>query len=111
MGVCAGYQRVLDSTGQYSGWQRIVNRRRQGFSVALSADGNTALVGSNGAGAWAFVRDSSGNWTQQGSNLIGSGASSVALSADGNTALVGDGEPGGGAVAVVLTRDSGGALA
>jgi len=51
----------------------------------------------NGTGAaWAFARDSSGNWTQQGTKLTGGGAvnpaaqaNSVAMSADGNTALIG----------------------
>jgi uncharacterized repeat protein (TIGR02543 family) len=74
---------------------------QQGWSVALSADGNTALVGgyydNNGAGA-AWVYNRSGNtWTQQGSKLVGTGAAgtflqqglSVALSANGNTAIVG----------------------
>jgi hypothetical protein len=69
----------------------------QGRSAALSADGNTALVGgpsdNSGTGAtWVFTR-SNGVWTQQGNKLVGTGAarqgSSVALSADGNTALVG----------------------
>jgi hypothetical protein len=72
----------------------------QGYSVALSGDGNTAIVGgrddNNGAGAvWVFTR-SGGQWTQQGSKLVGSGAvgksgqgSSVALSGDGNLAIVG----------------------
>jgi hypothetical protein len=74
----------------------------QGTSVAISADGNTAIVGGprNGnsigvGGAWIFVR-TAGVWTQQGSELIGTGAigasgqgTSVALSADGNTAFVG----------------------
>ena len=71
-----------------------------GIDVALSADGNTALVGGSsddgGAGAaWAFTR-SGQTWTQQGPKLTGSGAVgdavfgfSVALSSDGNTALVG----------------------
>jgi hypothetical protein len=67
----------------------------QGMSVALSADGNTAIVGGWGAeGAWVFTR--SGAWSQQGKKLVGTGAvgkarqgMSVALSADGNTALVG----------------------
>jgi predicted small secreted protein len=71
----------------------------QGFSVALSADGNTAIVGgpsdgSTGA-AWVFTR-SGGVWSQQGMKLVGAGAvgnaqqgRSVALSADGNTAIVG----------------------
>jgi hypothetical protein len=68
----------------------------QGMSVALSADGNTAIVGGWGAeGAWVFTR-SGGVWSQQGKKLVGTGAvgkarqgMSVALSADGNTALVG----------------------
>jgi hypothetical protein len=71
-----------------------------GNSVALSADGNTAIVGgpgddSNAGAAWVFTR--SGNvWRQQGKKLVGAGAKgratqaySVALSADGNTAIVG----------------------
>ncbi len=49
---------------------------RQGISVALSADGNTAIVGgyydNNSMGAaWVFTR-SGGVWTQQGSKLVGS---------------------------------------
>jgi hypothetical protein len=69
-----------------------------GYSVALSADGNTALIGSNsGTGAaWVFARSGS-TWTQQGNKLTGSGetaaghfGSSVALSSDGNTALIGE---------------------
>jgi hypothetical protein len=79
-----------------------VGAANQGQSVALSADGNTAIVGgpydnSGVAGAaWVFTRSSNGAWTQQGLKLVGSGAvapdlqgSSVALSADGNTAIVG----------------------
>jgi uncharacterized protein (TIGR03437 family) len=72
----------------------------QGASVAISADGNTVLIGgSNDNGligaAWAFTR-SGGTWTQQGSKLVGSNGggmvfqgTSVALSADGNVAIVG----------------------
>ena len=72
----------------------------QGWSVALSDDGNTAIVGgpfdtSNTGAAWVFTR-SNGVWTQQGNKLVGSGAvgdarqgASVALSDDGNTAIVG----------------------
>ena len=70
----------------------------QGISVALSADGNTAIVGGpsdnfvTGA-AWVFTR-SGGVWTQQGDKLVGTGAvgsdvfqgASVTLSADGNRA-------------------------
>jgi uncharacterized repeat protein (TIGR01451 family) len=72
----------------------------QGSSVALSADGNTAIVGgstdNNFAGAaWVWTR-SGGVWTQQGNKLFGTGAVgtaaqgvSVAISANGNIALVG----------------------
>ena len=72
----------------------------QGTSVAVSSDGNTALVGgpsdSNNLGAvWVYTR-SGGVWDQQGTKLVGTGAvgrtyqgTSVALSADGNTAIVG----------------------
>src|SRR5205807_278629 len=71
-----------------------------GSSVALSADGNTALISApfdNGAigAAWVFTRLSE-TWTQQGSKLTGGEAKerpefgqSVALSANGNTALIG----------------------
>jgi hypothetical protein len=72
-----------------------------GHSVALSSDGNTALIGgpsdnSDGGAAWVFSRSGS-TWTQQGAKLTGTGntnslvfrGSSVALSADGNTALIG----------------------
>jgi hypothetical protein len=76
-----------------------------GASVALSADGATALLGgpADGIGpgqdpgaAWVFTK-SSGPWTQQGPKLTGSEESgtksefgaAVALSADGDTALVG----------------------
>src|SRR5258708_458655 len=72
----------------------------QGYSVALSANGNTALVGgasdnSDVGGAWVFTR-AAGVWSQQGTKLVGTGAvgaathgTAAALSADGNTALVG----------------------
>jgi len=75
----------------------------QGWSVAISDDGNTALVGGPTAGldqsevgaAWVWTR-SGGVWTQQGNRLVGSGGAglsrqgySVALSADGNTAMIG----------------------
>jgi len=77
-----------------------VGSTAQGFSVALSDDGNTAIVGGpfdnlNTGAAWVYTR-SNGVWTQQGNKLVGSGAVgnarqgvSVALSADGNTAIVG----------------------
>ncbi len=80
------------------------NQDQMGGSVALSADGNTLLVGTpyqedddfsaNSGAAYVFVR--SGNvWTQQ-AKLTSDGkiygehfGNSVSLSADGNTALIG----------------------
>jgi antibiotic biosynthesis monooxygenase (ABM) superfamily enzyme len=73
----------------------------QGSSVALSSDGNTAMIGcaaddiDQGA-AWVFTRNN-GVWAQQGGKLVGTGAAagpvfqgiSVALSGDGNTAIIG----------------------
>jgi hypothetical protein len=107
-----------------------VGQANQGVSVALSADGNTAIVGGQrdnfdnncGCGigsAWVFTR-SGGVWTQQGSKLVGTGAVgganqgfSVALSGDGNTAIVGgptdntDPLRGNGGAAWVFTRTNG----
>ncbi len=73
---------------------------QQGFSVAISADGNTAVVGgnrdNNNVGAvWIFVRDGN-TWTQQGNKLFSNDyyytsrqGASVAISADGNTVVIG----------------------
>jgi hypothetical protein len=77
-----------------------------GYSVALSGDGNTALIGSEHGGAWVFTR-AGATWTQQGSKLpAGFGfGESVALSGDGNTALLGSpGDNSSVGAAVVLTR-------
>jgi IPT/TIG domain-containing protein/FG-GAP repeat protein len=72
-----------------------------GSSVALSHDGDTALVGAPGdnagvGAAWVFTRSESGAWTQQGGELAGGEEGgegqfgrSVALGAEGNTALIG----------------------
>ena len=86
-----------------------VGAAAQGSSVALSGDGNTAILGgssdASGAGAtWVFTQDiESGVWTQQGIKLVGTGAVgaaaqgfSVALSADGNVAIVGGPYDNGG---------------
>ncbi len=71
-----------------------------GSAVALSGDGNIALIGAphdngNVGAAFAFTR-SGGVWTPQGSKLLGSGetgqgafGSAVALSGDRNTLLIG----------------------
>ncbi len=89
----------------------------QGFSVSLSADGNTAIVGGHydngGQGAaWVFIRNNN-TWTQQGNKLVGTGNTtaanqgiSVSLSADGNTAIVGGSNDNGGqGAAWVFTRN------
>ena len=82
---------ALTELGEFSGG---------GGSVALSADGNLALIGAgNGEGggdAWMFARSGS-TWTQQGPEIIGpyegefdpSFGAAAALSAAGNAALIG----------------------
>ena len=87
-----------------------------GASVALSSDGNTALIGGAGdngdvGAAWVFTRNSS-TWTQQGTKLVGTGeigpglfGAAVALSSDSNTALIsGYNDNGGVGAAWVFTR-------
>ena len=70
-----------------------------GYSVSISSDGNTALVGaynkfSSTGAAYVFTRSGS-TWTQQQKLVAGDAAASdwfgwsVSLSSDGNTALVG----------------------
>lgn len=82
----------------------------QGTSVALSADGNTAIVGGDAAFVW--IR-SGGTWSQQGTRLlVNDGVNlisqfSVALSADGNTALIGNASDNTQGAAWVWTRSGG----
>jgi hypothetical protein len=84
--------------------------------IALSANGETALVGEPGdnggvGAAWVFTRSGS-TWTQQGEKLtanneIGAGGfgSSVALSADGDKGLIGGpGDDAGAGAAWTFTR-------
>ena len=62
-----------------------------GAAVALSSDGNLALVGANGA-AYIFIKTASDVWIQLARLSEGNFESfgdSVALSADGSTALIG----------------------
>jgi hypothetical protein len=97
-----GQQAKLVGTGT------VGSSPEQGFSVSLSRDGNTAIIGGPGdntssagapgvGAAWVFTR-SGGVWSQQGPKLIGTGAIglagqgqgySVSLSADGSIAIVG----------------------
>jgi hypothetical protein len=92
-GVWAQQGSKMVSTGS-------IGRARQGGSVALSADGNTMMVGAyqddNRKGAvWIYTRTDC-EWMQAGAKLVGTGGSaqawqgySVSLSANGNTALSG----------------------
>jgi hypothetical protein len=94
----------------------------QGQSVAISADGNTAIVGgpddnSEAGAAWVYVR--SGNtWAQQGNKLVGSDATgaaaqgySVSISGDGNTVIVGGPEDNSGMGAAWVYARTGGTWA
>jgi hypothetical protein len=91
----------------------------QGRSVAISADGNTIIIGGPGdnnniGAAWVFTRIGT-TWAQQGAKLVGTGnvgaarvGASVAISADGNTAIMGGYNDAGGAGASwVFTRQNG----
>jgi hypothetical protein len=125
--VCAGATWVFtrDSSGTWTqqgpklvGTGDIAASAQQGASVALSADGNTAIVGGpfdsgHIGAAWVFTR-SGGVWTQQDNKLVGTGAvgaseqGDVALSADGNTAIVGGaGDNSNIGAAWVFTRSGG----
>ena len=129
----AGARLVGDCVGSCSGPNGTgeTGAGQFGLSVALSADGNTALVGAPDDGglagaAWVFTRSRS-TWSQEGSKLVGdcvgscSGpngtgenvyaggyggfGSSVALSSDGNTALIGaEGDNNAAGAAWVFTR-------
>lgn len=116
--VCAGPHGTGETTGSDD----------FGDSVAVSADGNTVLVGGSGdhdAGAvWVFVR-SGAQWSQQGPKLVsdcmstcggasgtgggpgGQFGSAVALSGDGDTALVGAPTDGPNGAAWVFVRTGG----
>jgi len=76
-----------------------VSDGRFGYSVALSEDGSTALVGARAdeekrGAAWVFAR-SAWTWLEQGPKLVGEGqvgeefGYSVALSVSGDSAIVG----------------------
>jgi hypothetical protein len=95
-----------------------IGEGRFGYSVALSALGNTALIGGRGddsgvGAAWVFTRTGS-TWEQQGAKLTGAGESgkgffgnSVALSAFGNIALIGAPDDAAGAGAAWVFARSG----
>jgi hypothetical protein len=91
-----------------------------GWSVALSGDGNTAMVGTpdyagSSGGVWAYTR-SGASWTQQGPILVGIGemgvaefGNEIAISRDGNTAAIAARDDGGStAGAIYVFARSGG---
>ena len=95
--------RRVDPAGREARRQRRDRHAAQGYGVALSADGNTALVGgyadnaSVGA-AWVFAAARAATWTQQGGEARRHRRDraeparqgwSVGLSADGSRALLG----------------------
>ena len=100
-------------------WENSPLPMGQGMAVALSADGNTAIVGGWGVeGVWVFTRNGGGVWTQEGKKLVGEGAvgrahrgMSLALSADGNTAIVGGWSDNGKTGAAWVFSRSGGVWA
>jgi hypothetical protein len=119
-GIWSLQARLLNTDLNYGG--------DEGIYVAISADGNTAIVGGSSGGAclddlspclgetgvWIFTRNN-GVWTQQGDKLLrasgamGSYASvrSVAISADGNLAVAGADDATNFGGAWVLTRSNG----
>jgi FG-GAP-like repeat len=94
----------------------MANATLQGWAVAVSADGNTAIAGARndefGNGAAHIWTRSGGVWSQQGPKLDAAGGSqvgySVSLSADGNTAIAGGIDDDGRTTAAwVWTRGGG----
>jgi FG-GAP repeat len=79
----------------------FVGAPMQGYSVSISDDGDTVIVGgpldnADAGAAWVFTR-SYGVWSQQGPKLVGTDiigpfqlqGISVSLSSDGNSAVIG----------------------
>jgi hypothetical protein len=120
---------VVEYTGGGSSWtfqQRFVPNDESapsgfGNAIAISADSNTAVIGDEndnntpiGGAAWVFTRSGT-TWTQQGTKLVPSDASSgadvgssVAISGDGNTVLIGaDNDSGMVGAAFLYTRSAG----
>jgi hypothetical protein len=87
---------------------------RLGTSVALSADGNIAIVGgfAEDTGVALVFSRRGGHWTQDkklvGAGAVGKSAPSVALSADGSIMMVGGSNDNGGVGAAWMFTRSGG---
>jgi hypothetical protein len=118
-GLASGSTTLIQQGAKLVGGEEEVGEGRFGRTVALSADGDTALIGSprnekeTGA-AWVFTRSGS-TWTPQAkltaAEEVGEGrfGRSVALSADGDTAIVGASSNNGGAGAAWIYTRSGSA--
>ena len=103
----------LVGTGSVTG--PILNSVKQGYSVSISADGNTAVIGAPNdddfvGASWVFTR-SAGVFSQQGPKLVGTSAANgeqglcVAISGDGNTvAMGGPGDSGNVGAVWIFTR-------
>lgn len=110
----AGWSQTAELTAP----EKIEGAGQFGRSVALSGDGETALIGAPGypgcqGAAWIFKRLASG-WSEAGTELEGENESaearfgfSVALSGDGTTALVGARDNDGGKGAAWVFARSG----
>jgi hypothetical protein len=97
----------------------VAGIRYEGGAVALSANGNLAVVGgagdASGAGAvWTYAR-SGGTWSQQGAKVAGTGevgagslGVSLGLSADGGTMIAGGYEDNANAGALWVYQRVGG---
>jgi hypothetical protein len=119
-----GFQRDLRAACSGGGWTQQGNKlvstgavgsARQGMSVALSADGNIAIVGgvADGVGATSVFTRSGGHWTEDnklvGTGAVGKSVPTVALSADGSIVMVGGSNDNGGVGAAwAFTRSGGG---
>ncbi len=120
---------VVEYTGSGSSWtfqQRFLPNDESapsgfGNAIAISADSNTAVIGDEndnntpiGGAAWVFTR-SGITWSQQGTKLVPSDASSgasvgssVAISGNGNTVLIGaDSDSNMVGAAFLYTRSAG----
>ena len=103
---------------ELTGGAEELEKGQFGGNVALSGDGNTALVGgllenAQRGAVWVFTR-SAGKWTQQGKKLQieskteeengGQFGAGMALSEDGNTAII------GGQTSIVNKKTTGGGV-
>jgi hypothetical protein len=105
-GTSAGHVRVYHYDG--SGWAQVGSNidgeaagDNSGYSVSLSADGQTVAIGATGnddngsdAGHVRVYRNSGSGWVQLGADIDGEGTAdfsgySVSLSADGQTVAIG----------------------